>query len=37
MSRKDVGTCRLTTRIISSGETPLAASAAMNEPADVPT
>ena len=33
MSRNGVGTCWLTTRIISSGVTPLAASAATNEPA----
>ena len=37
MSRNGVGTCWLTTRIISSGVTPLAASEATNEPADVPT
>src|SRR3954452_12158528 len=37
MSRKGVGTCRLTTRIISSGVTPFAANAATNEPALVPT
>jgi hypothetical protein len=32
-----VGTCWLTTRIISSGVTPLAVIEATNEPADVPT
>ena len=37
MSRNGVGTCWLTTRIISSGVTPLAASEATNEPAEVPT
>ncbi len=37
MSRKGVGTCRLTTRIISSGVMPFAAIAAMNAPALVPT
>ena len=37
MSRNGVGTCWLTTRIISSGVMPLAASAATNEPALVPT
>ncbi len=37
MSRNGVGTCWLTTRIISSGVTPFAASEATNEPADVPT
>jgi hypothetical protein len=37
MSRNGVGTCWLTTRIISSGVTPLAVSEATNEPADVPT
>ena len=36
-SLKGVGTCWLTTRIISSGVTPLAASEATNEPALVPT
>jgi hypothetical protein len=36
-SRNGVGTCRLTTRIISSGVMPLEASAATNEPALVPT
>src|SRR3954451_1365240 len=37
MSRNGVGTCWLTTRIISSGVTPLAASEATNESALVPT
>jgi len=37
MSRKGVGTWRLTTRIISSGVMPLAASDATKEPALVPT
>ena len=37
MSRNGVGTCWLTTRIISSGVTPFATIAAMNEPALVPT
>src|SRR3954451_11153728 len=37
MSRNGVGTCWLTTRIISSGVTPLAASAATKAPALVPT
>ena len=37
VAERVVGTCWLTTRIISSGVTPLAASAAMNEPALVPT
>src|SRR4051812_49210947 len=37
MSRNGVGTCWFTTRIISSGVTPLAASEATNEPALVPT
>ena len=37
MSRKGVGTCWLTTRIISSGVIPLEASAATNDPALVPT
>src|SRR3954468_20815445 len=37
MSRNGVGTCWFTTRIISSGVTPLAASAPTNEPALVPT
>ena len=37
MSRNGVGTCWLTTRIISSGVIPFAASAATKEPADVPT
>ena len=36
-SRNGVGTWRLTTRIISSGVTPLETSAATNEPALVPT
>ena len=36
-SAKGVGTCWLTTRIISSGVTPLAVSAARNDPALVPT
>ena len=36
-SANGVGTCWLTTRIISSGVTPLAVSAARNEPALVPT
>src|SRR3954469_19799202 len=36
-SLKGVGTCWLTTRIISSGVTPFAVSAATNEPALVPT
>ena len=36
-SRNGVGTCWLTTRIISSGVMPLAVMAAMNEPALVPT
>jgi hypothetical protein len=37
MSRSGDGTLRLTTRIISSGVTPLAAIAATNAPALVPT
>ena len=37
MSRKGVGTCRLTTRIISSGVMPLAAIEATKAPALVPT
>ena len=37
MSRKGVGTCWLTTRIISSGVMPLAAMEATNDPAEVPT
>src|SRR3954452_12328592 len=37
MSRNGVGTCWLTTRIISSGVTPLAASEATKETAEVPT
>jgi hypothetical protein len=37
MSRNGVGTCWLTTRIISSGVTPFAARLATNEPALVPT
>ncbi len=37
MSRNGVGTCWFTTRIISSGVTPLAARAPTNEPAEVPT
>ena len=37
MSRNGVCSCWLTTRIISSGVTPLAVSAATNEPAEVPT
>ena len=36
-SRKGVGTCWFTTRIISSGVTPFATSEATNEPALVPT
>ena len=36
-SLNGVGTCWLTTRIISSGVTPFAVSAATNEPALVPT
>ena len=36
-SRNGVGTCWLTTRIISSGVTPLAARLATKEPALVPT
>ena len=36
-SRNGVGTCWFTTRIISSGVTPLATSDATNEPALVPT
>jgi hypothetical protein len=36
-SLNGVGTCWLTTRIISSGVTPFAVSAARNEPALVPT
>ena len=37
MSRNGVGDCWLTTRIISSGVTPLAVSAATKAPALVPT
>ena len=37
MSRNGVGTCRLTTRIISSGVMPLAAIEATKAPALVPT
>ena len=37
MSLNGVGTCPETTRIISSGVTPLAVSAATKEPALVPT
>ena len=37
ISRNDAEPCWLTTRIISSGVTPLAASAATKEPAEVPT
>jgi hypothetical protein len=37
MSRNGVGTWSLTIRIICSGVTPLAASAAIREPALVPT
>jgi hypothetical protein len=36
-SRNGVGTCWLTTRIISSGVTPFAVMAATNDPALVPT
>ena len=36
-SRNGVGTCWFTTRIISSGVTPLATSEATNDPALVPT
>ena len=37
MSLNGSGFCRVATRIISSGVTPLAVSAAMNAPAEVPT